>query len=72
MSIPCVIGRLLPEASAMLEAAGVRVALVKQTRCPKAAPSGPLRVLRQRDLPDGVELVTAASAALARREGSDE
>ncbi len=72
MSIPCVIGRLLVDASALLEAAGARIAVVKETRCPKAAPSGPLRVLRQRDLPDGVELVAAASAALERREESHE
>ncbi len=72
MSASCVIGRLLSDAEAMLEAAGLRVALVKETRCPKAAPSGPLRVLRQRDLPDGVELVAAASAAVERREESDE
>lgn len=67
MSVPCVVGRQLPEAEAILGAAGLHAAFVKETRSPKAAPGGPLRVVRQRSLPGGIELVTAASIPLVER-----
>jgi hypothetical protein len=67
MRAPCVIGRQLPQAEAILGVAGLRAALVKETRSPKGAPSGPLRVVRQRDISEGIELVTAASLPLVER-----
>ena len=68
MKAPSVIARPLPEARAILEAAGAKVAAVVETRSPKGAPGGPLRVVRQRVTPEGVELVTTASVPLVRRE----
>ena len=68
MKEPSVIARPLPEARAVLEAAGVKVVAVVETRSPKGAPEGPLRVVRQRATPEGVELVTTASVPLVRRE----
>jgi hypothetical protein len=68
MNTPSVVACQLPEAEAILEAAGLRVASVKETRCPKGAPSGPLRVVRQRQLPEGVELVAAGSVVLQENE----
>ncbi|NIQ98752.1 MAG: PASTA domain-containing protein, partial [Gemmatimonadales bacterium] len=43
MSVPSVVGRPLSEARAILEAAGVRVTGVKETRPPGGAPSGMVR-----------------------------
>ena len=68
MKTPSVIARTATEARAILEAAGVKVAGVVETEPPKGAPGGPQRVVRERVTPDGVELVTAASVALVRRE----
>jgi hypothetical protein len=68
MKAPSVIARPLPEARAILEAAGAKVAAVAETRSPRGAPEGPLRVVRQRVTPEGVELVTTASVPLVRRE----
>lgn len=68
MREPSVIARPLPEARAILEAAGVKVVAVVETRSPKGAPEGPLRVVRQRATGEGVELVTTASVPLVRRE----
>jgi len=68
MKAPWVIARPLSEARAILEAAGAKVTAVAETRSPKGAPAGPLRVVRQRVSPEGVELVTTASVPLIRRE----
>jgi hypothetical protein len=46
--------------------------VVNQTSPPRAAPAGPLRVVRQRTTPAGVELVLAASVPLAEGKNSDE
>jgi hypothetical protein len=72
MSAPCVIGQLLSDAEAMLEAVGLRVAHVSETRSPIAVPSGPLRVVRQREVRNGIELVAAASVVLEQRENGHE
>ena len=68
MKAPSVIARPLPEARAIIEAAGATVAGVVETRSPKGAPGGPLRVVRERVTPEGVELVTTSSVPLVRRE----
>ena len=68
MKAPSVIARHLPEARAILEAAGAKVSGVAETRSPKGAPEGPLRVVRERVTPEGVGLVTTASVPLVRRE----
>jgi hypothetical protein len=70
MTPPCVIGRRLPQGEAILEAAGVRIALLRETRPSKGAPRGPLRIVRQRQIAGGVELVTAAALPLIEREQS--
>ncbi|MFB3880185.1 MAG: hypothetical protein ACE149_02925 [Armatimonadota bacterium] len=41
---------------------------VKQTRPPRGAPSGPLRVIRQRSVAGSLELVVAASVPLPETE----
>jgi hypothetical protein len=58
---PSVIGRPLAEAQDILRQAGAAVARVDETRPPRGAPEGPLRVIRQQDTDDGVLLVVAAS-----------
>jgi len=68
MSVPWVVARLLSEARAILEEAGVQVGAVMETRAPGGAPEGPPRVIRQRATPEGVELVTTASVPSIRRE----
>ena len=61
MKAPSVIGRLLPDAFEILEQAGIRVIETIRTSAPRGAPSGPLRVIRERARTEGVELVVAAS-----------
>jgi hypothetical protein len=70
MSRPSVLGRCLTEARQLLEAAGVPVTGVAQTKPPGGAPPGPLRVVQERSTSEGVFLVTAASVELA--EGEDD
>jgi hypothetical protein len=63
--IPLLLARELPEAERLLREAGVETIEVKQTAPPRRKqPAGPLRVVRQRRLEQGVELVVAASMAL--------
>ncbi len=64
-----VVGRPLEEARRLLEAAGVKLLNVLETRSPRGGPTGPLRVVRQRETAEGVVLTTAASAPLL---GNDE
>ena len=61
MKAPSVIGRLLPDAREILKQAGIRVIETTRTSAPRGAPSGPLRVVRERPCPEGIELVVAAS-----------
>jgi hypothetical protein len=61
MKAPSVIGRLLPDALEILEQSGIRVIETTRTSAPRGAPSGPLRVVRERSRPEGIELVVAAS-----------
>ncbi len=62
--IPSVIGRPLEEAKALLEAAGVKLRNVLETRSPRGGPTGPLRVIRQQETAEGVVLTTASSLPL--------
>jgi hypothetical protein len=64
MTAPCVIAQPLPEAERLLRQAGVEVSIL-HTSPPGNAPSGPLRVIAQRNLPTGVGIVVAASIQLA-------
>jgi len=68
MRIPSLIGRDLSEAQARLGEIGLQVN-ISHTSPPGGAPRGPLRVVRQRLLGEGVEVVAAASIALS--EGED-
>jgi hypothetical protein len=70
MRTPSLLARPLPEARRLLEAAGVPLVEVKHTAPPRGAPSGPMRVVRQRSASDGVYLVAAASVSLAEGEDS--
>lgn len=72
MSIPCVVARPLAQARRMLEEAGVTVAAVKETAPPRGAPSGPLRVLRQRETDAGLELTAGRSTPLVGENGLDD
>jgi len=63
MIAPDVLGRCLEEARAMLEHAGVPIAHISETTSPKGHSTGPVRVIRQRAVCDGVEFVTAASVS---------
>ena len=58
----------LPEAERLLRQAGLQPSIT-HTSPPAGPPTGPLRVVRQRLLPDAVQLVVAASVPLA--EGHD-
>ena len=64
MTVPCVIARPLPEAECLLRQAGVEVRTL-HTSPSGRAPLGPLRVIGQRNLSVGLELVVAASITLA-------
>jgi len=64
MNAPSVIARPLSEAQRILQAAGVQAVVTKQTSPPHGAPSGALRVVRQRLTSEGLELVVAPSAPL--------
>jgi hypothetical protein len=64
MSVPTVVALRLEEAEALLRSEGLSIIDVKQTRPPRWTPEGPLRVIRQQTLPDGVELTVAASVPL--------
>ncbi|MBN1459213.1 MAG: hypothetical protein JXA57_06740 [Armatimonadetes bacterium] len=68
MIVPTVVALLLDQAEAVLQQQGVAVASVKQTHPPEPIPVGPLRVIRQRTSPEGVELVAAASIPLLETE----
>ena len=71
MKTPLVIARELSEASRVLAEAEVAVAGTTRTGPPGEAPSGPLRVVRQGETAEGVELVVAASVALSGGEDND-
>jgi hypothetical protein len=68
MTAPSVVALRLDEAEAVFQRQGVAIANVKQTHPPGSAPDGPLRVIRQRMSPKGVELVVAASVPLLETE----
>jgi len=68
MTVPCVIARPLEAAERMLGEAGVTAVEVTRTGPPRRPLSGPLRVIRQRAAPGGVELVVAGSAPLPETE----
>jgi len=68
MTTPSVIGRPLAEAQRLVCQAGLQVTIT-HTSPPASPPSGPRRIIRQRLLPEGVELVVAASVPLS--EGKD-
>lgn len=70
MNTPTVIALQLDQAEAVLQQHGVTIASVKQTRPPGPTPVGPLRVIRRRTSPAGVELVVAASVPLLETEKS--
>jgi len=72
MNVPTVVALRLDDAEAILREQGVSALEVKQTRPPGSTPGGPLRVLRQRTPPDGVELVVAASIPLLETEKNHE
>lgn len=63
-----VIARPLVEARSALEAAGVAAVVVATTAPPRGAPSGPLRVVRERWEGGRVCLVAAASLPLPEEE----
>jgi len=63
MISPDVVGRCLDEARAILENAGMQVVRISETTSPKDGPRGPVRVIRQRGVCDGVELMVTASVA---------
>lgn len=65
------VGRPLEEVRAILEAAGVKMLSVQETRSPRGGPAGPRRVVRQQDRAEGVELTAAASAPLIGAEEGD-
>ena len=71
MKAPSVIARELSEARRMLEDAGVTAAATTRTAPPGEAPSGPLRVVGQRETAEGVELVGAASVSLSGGKDND-
>jgi hypothetical protein len=59
---------VLEEAERRLREEGVTAVDVIRTQPPRRALGGPLRVIRQRDRHDGVELVVSPSASLPDRE----
>ena len=67
---PSVIGRPLDIAEGMLREAGVTAVSVRRSQPPRGGPGGPLRVIRQREAAQGVELVVAASVPLPETEES--
>jgi hypothetical protein len=71
MKTPLVIARELSEARRVLAEAEVAAAAPTRTGPPGEAPCGPLRVVRQRETAEGVELVVAASVALSGGEDND-
>ena len=71
MKTPLAIARELSEARRVLAEAGVTAAATSRTGPPGKGPSGPLRVVRQRETAEGVELVVAASVALSGGEDND-
>ncbi len=69
MSAPCVVGRLLADATRILAQAGVGEVVIQRTAPPRPLPpAGPPRVVRQRQLTSGVSLLVAATLP-APREG---
>jgi len=70
MSAPSVIAMPLEAAERLLGDAGVVAVRVRRTQPPRGGPAGPLRVIRQRETHDGVELVVSPSAPLPERETS--
>ena len=70
MSAPSVIARPLEAAERLLGDAGVAAVRVRRTQPPRGGPSGPLRVIRQRETRDGIELVVSPSVPLPQREKS--
>lgn len=62
--IPSVVGRPLQEAKNQLERAGFKVLAILETRSPRGGPTGPIRVVRQQEIAEGVVLTTAASVPL--------
>jgi hypothetical protein len=71
MRAPSVIARELSEARRILEEAGAAGAATRRTAPPGEAPSGPLRVVGQRETAEGVELVVAASVTLSGGKDND-
>jgi hypothetical protein len=71
MSGPSVVGRLLEEAERILAEHGIAVAEVKRTESPLRSPAGPLRVVRERRTPEGVQLLVAAMVPLPEPEVRD-
>ncbi|GEM_PF-2211890 len=72
MRMPSVIGRDQGEAERMLREAEAPVAGMVRTSPPGTPPAGPLRVVRQREAGEGVELVVAASVELSGEGDGDE
>jgi len=68
MNGPSVIARPLLVAERLLADAGVAAVEVQRTEPPRGGPAGPLRVIRQRETADGIELVVAPSVPLLNRE----
>jgi hypothetical protein len=66
----CVIAMVLDDAERMLREEGVTAVDVIRTQPPRGGPAGPLRVVRQRQTHDGVELMVSPSAPLPEREKS--
>jgi hypothetical protein len=66
-----VIGRPLAEAERVLVGRGAVVLEVRRTEPPGRAPSGPLRVVRERWENGGVRLLAAASVEITREKGAD-
>ncbi len=69
MSRLLAIGRTLAEAERLLAGAGVELLGVEVTRPPGDAPTGPLRVIRERWEEGGIRLLVAPSVALREERG---
>ena len=70
MSVPSVIARPLGAAERLLGDAGVVAVRVDRAHPPRGGPAGPLRVIRQRETRDGIELVVSPSVPLPEKEES--
>jgi hypothetical protein len=68
VTIPEVVAFPLEEAQTVLAEAGVTQVLVCATSPPRGGPPGPMRIIRQRILSEGVELVATPTIVLKQKE----